>query len=177
MTGVIQVNDTDNHAQFQREYLFLEEKSFIRRQKDDPSDIGRDFSEVVNDVIATWKLIDHEQCARGYKTTGLTVKLPAGGELEGPDDGFLGRAAKKVWDACDMPTLRRDTLAQVDKALTDKQDSGVPLSMALWRDLVQHPADPGILPEGFEFEGELLPGENPWIDAADHLQSYRDLEK
>ena len=161
VTGVIQVNDTDNHAQFQREYLFLEEKSFARRQEADPSDIGRDFSEVVDDVIATWKLIDHEQCARGYKTTGLTVKLPAGGELDGPEDGFLGRAAKKVWDACDMPTLRRDTLAQVDKALTDKQDAGVPLSMAMWRDLVQHPADPGILPEGFEYEGELLPGQNP----------------
>ena len=76
-----------------------------------------------------------------------------------------------------MPTLRRDTLAQVDKALTDKQDSGVPLSMALWRDLVQHPADPGILPEGFEYEGELLPGENPWIDAGDHIQSYRDRQQ
>ena len=177
VTGVIQVNDTDNHAQFQREYLFLEEQSFGRRQEIDDSDIGRDFSEVVNDVIATWKQIDHEQCAQGYKTTGLTVELPAKGELVGPEDDLLGRAAKKVWDACDMPKLRRDTLAQVHKALTDKQNSGVPLTMALWRDLVQHPQDPGVMPEGFEFEGELLHGENPWLDAADHLRSQSEMEK
>jgi hypothetical protein len=173
VTGVIQVNDTDNHAQFEREYLAFEERSFLRRQLDDPSDIGRDFTEVVNDVISTWKVINHEQCAQGYKTTGLAVALPEPGELIGPEDDCLGRAAKKVWDALAMPALRRDTLAQVNQALDDKEKSGELLTMALWRDLVQHPKNPpgpGVLPEGFEFEGELLPGEDPWIDAGDHVK-------
>ena len=85
VTGVIQVNDTDNHAHFEREYLVFEERSMAARQKIDKSDIGRDFSEVVNDVIATWKVIPHQQCAQGYKTTGVSVALPEDGELVGQE--------------------------------------------------------------------------------------------
>ena len=169
VTGVIQVNDTDNHAQFEREYLEFEERSFIRRQEIDSSDIGREFQEVVDDAIATWQVINHEQCAQGYKTTGLTVALPKDGELHGPEDEEIGRAARKVWEACGMLKIRRDTLDQVNKALDDKVKAGDALSMDLWRSLVQHPKNPGVLPEGFEFEGELLPGERPWIDAADSI--------
>ena len=65
-----------------------------------------------------------------------------------------------------MLKVRRDTLDQVNKALDDQDKAGNTLSMDLWRSLVQHPKDPGVIPEGFEFEGELLPGERPWIDAA-----------
>ena len=176
-TGVIQVNDTDNHGQFEREYLVFEEASFIRRQRIDPSDIGRDFQEVVDDAIATWKSIDHVQCARGYKYTGLTVALPEDGEEQGPEDDWLCRAAARVWEALGMPKLRRQALDEVNKALDDAVAAGETLSMSLWRSLVQHPAEPigpGVMPEGFEFEGELLPGENPWIEPSDQCLALQD---
>ena len=177
ITGVIQVNDTDNHGQFEREYLLFEEAAFARRQNIDKSDISRDFSEVVDDAIATWKTIDHVQCARGYKYTGLTVALPEDGEEEGPEDAWICRAAKKVWDACNMPKLRRQALDEVNKALDDAVAAEETLSMSLWRSLIQPPAEPigpGVMPEGFEFEGELLPGENPWLEPSDHILSQLD---
>ena len=58
-----------------------------------------------------------------------------------------------------------------------KKKNGEPLPMALWRDLVQHSRDPDVMPDSFEFEGELLPGEHPWIDAADHVKSLQELEQ
>jgi len=165
ITGVLQVNDTDNHAQFEREYLECEGSSMHRRQQDDPSDIGRDFWEVVADVCTTWRLINHAQCARGYKTTGITVALPADGETHGPEDHLIRRAAADVWKGVNMVKLRRARLDQVNKALDDKKAKDEILTMSLWRALVQDPADPGIMPEGYEFEGELLEGERPWISA------------
>ena len=177
ITGVLQVNDTDNHAQFEREYLVFEEASFTRRQEIDKSDIRREFYELVDDVISTWRTIDHVQCARGYKYTGLTVALPEDGEVEGPEDEWLCRAAARVWDACRMPQLRRQALDEVNKALDDRVANGEALSMSLWMSLIQPPAEPigpGVMPEGFEFEGELLPGENPWIEPSDQILAHQD---
>ena len=177
ITGVLQVNDTDNHAQFEREYLVFEEASFTRRQEIDKSDIGREFYELVDDVIATWRVLDHVQCARGYKYTGLTTALPENGEVAGPEDEYLCRAAERVWTACRMPQLRRQALDEVNKALDDRVAKGEALSMSLWRSLIQPPAEPigpGVMPEGFEFEGELLPGENPWLEPSDQILGEQD---
>jgi len=124
----------------------------------DTCDIGRSFQDVVDDVIATWGAIDHQLGVRGHKSVGFSVAL------DGSEDEFLGRAARDVWKACDMPTLRRQAIEQVNAALDAHVEKGVELSMSMWRSVVQHPRDPGITPEGFEFEGELLPGERPWIE-------------
>ena len=59
-----------------------------------------------------------------------------------------------------MATLRRAAMAEVDAAVA----SGLQLSR---RDLIQHPDDPGCLPEGAEFEGDLEPGEQLWLQEQD----------
>ena len=123
ITGVLQVNDTDNHAQFEREFLECERKSFHRRQEVDPSDIGREFFEDVT-VCSTWRLINHQQCARGYKTTGLTVALPPDGERNGSEDHLIGRSAKEVWDGLNMVDLRRKRLDQVNAAFERQSCEG-----------------------------------------------------
>ena len=159
VTGVIQVNDTDLHAPFQREFLHCEEFAFSERQKVDATDIGREFQDVVDDCISVWKVIDHTKVANGYKSTGFSVAL------DGSEDASeISRSAAEVWKECHMTALKREAIAQVNAALDARVAKGEELSMSLWRSLIQHPKDPGVLPEGFELEGELLPGERPWLE-------------
>ena len=158
VTGALQVNDTDNHKEFEREFLGFEEAAVIQRQLVSPNDISRAPQEVLDDVLATWDLLDHALIGTGYKTNGLSVAL------DGSEDELISRDARVIWDACDMERLRREALAEVDAAMDKHVAAGKTLDMSLWRDLVQHPKDPGITPEGFEFEGELAPGERPWIE-------------
>ena len=65
-----------------------------------------------------------------------------------------------------MPALRLQALAEVDAKIAAMQAEGAVIDMSLWRSLVRHPDVPGVAPEGFEFEGELEPGEKPWLEPA-----------
>ena len=84
------------------------ECSQLRTYVIDKADIEREFQEVVDDAIATWNTIDHVRCAHGYKYTGLTVALPEDGEVEGPEDEWLCRAAGKAWEACGIDVQQMD---------------------------------------------------------------------
>ena len=74
-TGVAQVNDTDCHAAFESEYLEFEQISFNRRQSICPGDVNRTAQELLEDVVATWRTIKHEQGVAGHKRRGLSNNL------------------------------------------------------------------------------------------------------
>ena len=161
ITGVLQVNDTDLHVLFEREFLRLEEVAFQRRAAIAPWDIGRTPQQVLDDVCTAWDSIDHLAVGvNGHLHTGLS--FPTDGEEENRDR-FVARAAREVWDSVGMNDARLRAIAEVDATLEAMQAEGKPIDMSMWRQFVQHPDNPGILPEGFEQEGELKPGEKPWI--------------
>ena len=160
ITGVCQVNDTDLHGPWTKEFLHLEEQAFVARQSIASWDIGRDCQDVLNDVIETHMAVNHSLCAGGHKTTGLSI---APNDSEDPRD-FLGREALVVWAAANMDDLRLQAFKEVDDALAAREKEGKPIDISLWRSVVQHPNDPGVMPEGFECEGELSPGERPWTE-------------
>jgi hypothetical protein len=144
-TGVGQVNDTDLHGPFEREYLEHEQISFNEQQMLRPGSVARTPQDVVDDVVATWQSLDHGQAAAGHRRVALSVAL------DGSEDGFISREALECWQALDMPAVRREVIAEVD----EKVASGL-WTFANWRALLQHPVDPGVLAdEGMEFEGEL----------------------
>ena len=57
-----------------------------------------------------------------------------------------------------MFELRRQALAEVDAKLETMVTDGAQIDMSIWRSFVQHPGPPGVVPEGFEFEGKLASG-------------------
>ena len=152
-TGVAQVNDTDNHGDFERIYLEFEQAAFTRQQMIDPGYIGRMLQQLVDDVAATWRVMDHSRCVLGHKRVGLSNRL------DGAEDWMITREARFFWDALRMWEVREEAVAEMDRLV----QAGTLKSMADWRTLVQHPVDPGIVAdEGAEFEGELAVGEKPW---------------
>ena len=163
-TGVAQVNDTDCHGAFERIYIELEQTSFNHQQLSEPGSVARRPQDVVDDVAATWRALPHEQGRLGHFRNGLSVRL------DGSQDHMLTREAGALWAALDMPGLRAAALAEVDV----KWKTGAIKSFADWRELIQHPPDPGVVAdEGAEFEGELEPGELPYLEEADVAELER----
>ena len=153
LTGVVQVNDTDCHMQFERTYLEYEQQGFNEQQLLDPSDISRTPQDVIADTNATWRSLDHEKSVNGYLHTGCS------NALDGSEDGYICREALQVWNELDMQKERQDAIKEVD----EKFDAGN-LSFEDWRSLMIHPEDMGVMEEGEEFEGELEEGELPWLE-------------
>ena len=87
-TAFTQVNDTDLHAAFEREYLALEQVQFFEQNLHDPGNISRTRQQVVDDAVATWLHLDHEQGVDGHKRVGLSV------DLFGSEDHLVARDAK-----------------------------------------------------------------------------------
>ena len=157
-TPVAQVNDTDNHGEFQRLYVEFEQAAFVQQQLYDPGNIGRTPQQLLNDVVATWRSLNHRACVQGHKRTGLSVAL------DGSEDHLIARTAREFWLLADMPAERSRAIAEVDAAVA----TGQVRSMEDWRVVVRHPESPGVLcHEGQEFEGELEPNENVWEDEVD----------
>ena len=154
-TGVTQVNDTDLHGAFEREYFEMEQTAFNQKALYDPGCIDRSPQEVVDSAVATWRVLDHGQGASGHKRTALSVAL------DGTEDTLISRSALDCWRGLDMAAERLRAIAEVDA----KVDAG--LTFQDWRSLVQHPQDPGILREGEEFEGDQEADECPWLVEAD----------
>ena len=175
-TAVAQVNDTDLHMEFSRLFLEFEQAAFLEAQLYDPGFVGRKAQDVVDDVVATWKALNHMQAVAGHKRVGLTLKL------DGSEDHMLRGEAERLWKAVDMPGERRRAIAEVDEAFAARQvasspavslepssaaaaaepsavppvSSAVaappgptgPLSFHDWRDFVRLVADPGVTVEG-----------------------------
>ena len=162
ITGVLQVNDTDLHGPFQRLYLEMEERCFIARQRIKNWCIHRSRQDVLDDVFAVWRCIDHRLGIKGHKSTGLSGALD-GSEDNDPDWG-LGRDAKTVWTASDMDGWRKKAVDEVKAWFAAKKAGKVEITMDMWKQMVRHPKGPGIRPEGFEDEGDLDEGELPWSE-------------
>jgi hypothetical protein len=151
-TGVAQVNDTDLHGQFEKVYCEMEQMSFNEVQLLRPGCINRSPQDVIDDVAGTWAALDHTQAVAGHKRTGLSCAL------DGSEDYLITREALECWLALGMPAIRRQILADVDEGVASGR-----FSVAKWKDLVQHPEDPGVLAdEGQEFEGDM--DGPPWLD-------------
>jgi hypothetical protein len=145
ITGVLQVNDTDLHGPFQRIFLEQEQQSFNEKQELRPGCIARSPREVLDDVATTWRRVRHDQAVNGHKYTFLTCAL------DGSEDKLVSREALECWLALDMPKVRQEVKEQVDKFLAA---GGVTIDQ--WTELIEHPADPGVMRyEGQEFEGDL----------------------
>lgn len=162
-TGVAQVNDTDCHGDFEREYIEFEQAAFNHQQLVRPGCVARRPQEVLDDVVATWSVLDHTKGASGHKRNGLSIAL------DGSEDHRISRIALECWEAVGMAEERRKAIAEVD-ALVDKGE----LEWANWRAVVRHPVDPGVQEEGYEAEGALAAGEKPWVTDAEAAEQALD---
>ena len=157
-TGVCQVNDTDCHGAFQRVYIEFEQAFFNNQQLYDPGNISRTAQQLLDDVVATWRSLDHQSSVAGHALNGLSVAL------DGSEDKHINRVARDFWLAAGMPELRAKAIEEIDHLVA----TGQLTSAADWRKVVRHPASPGVLHhEGAELEGELEDGEPPWLDEKD----------
>ena len=110
-TGVTQVNDTDLHAAFEREYLDAETQAFFWQSQADPGNISRTRQQIIDDVCAVWRGLDHSQGVRGHKRTGLSVSL------DGSEDHLLIRDARLFWDELQFGAVRDEAVARVRHAV------------------------------------------------------------
>ena len=169
-TGVCQVNDTDCHASFSREYIDLECHDFMDKQLMDPADISRTNQDVVDDAAQTWLHLDHTEGVRGHKRTGLSIRL------DGTEDAWMTESTREAgvfWTELDMPTLRREAIA----AVTARFEASESPSFSSWRELVEHPERGlgfGEHGEGFEFEAPLEDGEASFEDAGEKAEADAD---
>ena len=157
-TAVAQVNDTDCHGDFEQIYVNFEQEACNERQAIDPGNISRTVQEVYDDVVATWRSLNHSRGVLGHKRTGLSVAL------DGSEDHHLTREARDFWKLLNMPGLRATAIAEVDAGF----ESGKLVHFADWSKVIVNPETPGTYAEGQEFEGELAPGEKPWVCDDDH---------
>ena len=145
ITGVLQVNDTDLHGAFQRIFLEEEQLSYNEKQEIRPGFIARSPQEVLIDVASTWRKLRHDHAVKGHKYTFLTCAL------DGSEDKLVSREALECWLALDMPRVRQAVKEQVDQFLLSGR-----ATIDQWQELVEHPADPGLMRhEGMELEGDL----------------------
>ena len=165
-TAVAQVNDTDIHGPFEKDYQDREQECFNRKAEIIAGDISRTEEELLEDSTAVWLELDHHKGVRGHKYNGLSVSLetdPAKNE-----DDLIAREAKFFWDEIGMAAERDAIIAEVNA----KVDSGE----WVWADLrnpekniIRHPENPGVqVYEGEEFEGLLQPGEKPFFEGGEN---------
>ena len=105
------MNDTDLHAAFEREYLALEQVQFFEQNLFDPGNISRTRQQVVEDAVATWLALDHEQGVDGHKRVGLSV------DLFGDEDLLVARDAKIFWDEIGFGQVRDVEVAKIREAV------------------------------------------------------------
>ena len=157
-TGVCQVNDTDLHAAFEREYQDAEMVSFVEQNLVDPGNIGRTRQQVVDDVVAVWRGLDHGEGVRGHKRTGLST------HLSGSEDHLINRDARTFWDDISFSETRDQEVARIREAVARGDVSWCKADI----DSLRAPfpdGDVGTRIEGQEIEGDLEPGENPYTDS------------
>ena len=152
-TGVAQVNDTDLHAAFEREYLDAEMVSFFEQNLVDPGNIGRTRQAVVDDVVGVWRGLDHSEGVRGHKRTGLSV------DLSGSEDHLVNRDARVFWDELSFGSVRDIEVRRVQDAVASGDLSWCKADIESLREPFPD-GDAGALLEGQEIEGLCEADEN-----------------
>ena len=155
-TGVCQVNDTDLHAAFEREYVAAEMESFFEQNLADPGNIGRTRQQVIDDVVAVWRGLDHAQGVHGHKRTGLSVSL------DGSEDHLINREARVFWDELAFGQVRDDEVARVRDAVARGDLSWCQADIDDLRE--PFPDGVGAFDEGLEMDCALEEEECPWSD-------------
>ena len=84
-TGLAQVNDMENHAEFSRLFQELEAIHLAAKAELNPADISRTKQDVVTDACKSWRLLNHLRVCRGHKSVGLSNCL------YGAEDGELSK--------------------------------------------------------------------------------------
>ena len=109
-TGVTQTNDTDLHQGTKPDYIHRESElmmHLIRHTGRRCPTFGADQCiEIFALIWANWAR--HEEAAKGYKRTSTL------NALDGSEDKFIVREAKKYWDRLDMPRRRERVIHDVD---------------------------------------------------------------
>ena len=161
-TGLAQVNDTENHAEFSRLFQELESIHLASKGELNPADIGRAKQDVVTDGCKAWRMMDHLRVCRGHKSVGLSNCL------HGTEDDELGRDMGAIWQE-----FGREVREEAKEVVASAVAKGITFDG--WRSLIRHPAAPGAYEhEGQEFEGALEEGEQPWLTEADALVQAED---
>ena len=78
-------------------YVELEQASFHEQQLWDPGNINRTLQQVVDDLCAAWRAVDHFRGVRGHRSVGISVAL------DGSEDHLITRDAGDLWLAAEMP--------------------------------------------------------------------------
>ena len=168
-TGICQVNDTDLHGAFSREYQYSESLSFIHQQVMDPGNISRSRHEVLADVASVWSNLDHQMGVQGHLRVGLS------NSLDGSDDHRLTREALAMWTELGMSEVREREVADVRARVRAGELSWSQESIAA---LFAWPEDGDAgaqWEEGMEAEGALDEDEAMWDDD-DGASSGSDLD-
>ena len=110
-TGVVQVNDMDLHAAFEREYMDAECVSFFEQNLADPGNIARTRQQIIDDAVAVWRGLDHVEGVRGHKRTGLSI------DLSGSEDHLVNRDARVFWDELSFGSVRDIEVRRVQDAV------------------------------------------------------------
>ena len=126
--------------------------------------------QVVDDVAATWRTLDHSQSVAGHSRVGLD------NAFDGSEDWKINREAALFWhdEELGIKAARQEWLQEVE----EKVAAG--LTWDNVRELIRHPGeDVGIgeqVREGDEFNGELSENELLWEEPADkESREARDL--
>ena len=120
VTGILQWNDTDLHAQLDQLYLDLEYEDFQLQLERRPWRVpARSKQSVVDDVAAIWAHLPHAGIGIGAsKRTGLGISLPRFSEdgrcsLSASEDSRVTRDAEEFWTMNKIPELRKNALQEV----------------------------------------------------------------
>ena len=157
-TGVAQVNDTDLHAAFEREYLSAEQESFLEQNLVDPGDISRTRQAVIDDVVGVWRGLDHMEGVYGHKRTGLSVSL------DGDEDWKLNRDARTFWDELRFGVERDAEVARVRHLVSTGALSWCRKDIDSLKEAFPD-NNAGTSVEGQEIECGLDPEEQVWTDS------------
>ena len=159
-TGVCQVNDTDLHAAFEREYMDAECQSFFEQNLLDPGNIGRTRQQIIDDAVAVWRGLDHAEGVRGHKRTGLS------NDLSGSEDHLVNRDARVFWDDLVFGPVRDAEVRRVQEAVAKGELSWCRTDIeGLFEPFPNE--DVGAFSEGQEIEAPVDPQEDPCTDS-DH---------
>ena len=165
-TGVCQVNDTDLHAAFERDYLNTEMVSFFEQGLLDPGNIGRTRQQIVDDVVAVWRGLEHSEGVRGHKRTGLSV------DLSGSEDHLINRDARVFWDELAFGQVRDAEVRKVQDAVARGDLSWCHEDIESLREHFPD-SDVGVLIEGQELDCMLEDDEQQWSDSDNDLEDDR----
>jgi hypothetical protein len=111
--------------------------------------------QVVDDVAATWVVLDHSAGVKGHKRTGLS------NALNGSEDHLLTREAGQFWHSLGMSALRDIAVEQVEAQHRAGKLSWTQEVIASLREPFPN-GIAGEMREGQEIDGDLSDGEDPW---------------